>query len=201
MESGLLSVERGEIDILVGTQMLAKGHNFPMLTLVGILNADLGLKMADFRAGEHTFQLLTQVAGRAGRGKMPGRVILQTYNPEHPAIIHAVTQNFESFATEEMSYRKALEYPPYSAMSLYRSSGNTPELAIESLLKLRSELEKLPNLRILGPLEAPVAKIKNRYRMQLLVKAKDKQQLSRTTQDIQLTPGGPVTLDRDPLNF
>jgi len=201
MESGLLSVERGEVDILVGTQMLAKGHDFPMLTLVGIINADLGLKMADFRASEHTFQLLTQVAGRAGRGNIHGHVILQTYNPDHPAIIHAVEQNFETFAIEEMSYRKALEYPPYAAMSLYRSTGSTPDSAIEPLVKLRSQLEKIPNLRILGPLEAPIAKIKNRYRMQLLVKAKSKQQLSNIMCMVQLVPGGSVTLDRDPLNF
>ena len=201
MESGLLAVERGEIDILVGTQMLAKGHNFPMLTLVGILNADLGLKMADFRAGERTFQLLTQVAGRAGRSKIAGHVILQTYNPNHPAIIHAVAQDFEAFASEEMSYRKNLEYPPYTVMSLYRSNGNTPELAIEPLIKLKSQLEELPDLRLLGPLEAPVAKIKNSYRMQLLVKAKNRQQLSNIIRKVQLAPGGPIILDRDPLNF
>jgi primosomal protein N' (replication factor Y) len=201
MESGLLSVERGEVDILVGTQMLAKGHDFPMLTLVGIVNADLGLKMADFRAGEHTLQLLTQVAGRAGRGSIPGHVILQTYNPDHPAILYAVAQNFEAFAAEELSYRKALEYPPYTAMSLYRSTGDTPELAIKPLLKLRSQLEKLSNLRILGPIEAPIAKIKNRYRMLLLIKAKDKQQLSNIMRNVQLVPGGPIVLDRDPLNF
>jgi primosomal protein N' (replication factor Y) len=201
MQSGLLAVERGEIDILVGTQMLAKGHNFPMLTLVGIINADLGLKMADFRASEHTFQLLTQVAGRAGRSKIAGHVILQTYNPNHPSIIHAVEQNFETFAKEEMFYRKTLEYPPYTAMSLYRSTGKTPELALEPLIKLRSQLEKMPNLRILGPLEAPVAKIKNLYRMQLLIRAKDKKQLSNVVNALKLNPGGSIILDRDPLNF
>ena len=133
LEAGLLAAELGEVDILVGTQMLAKGHNFPMLTLVGILNADLGLKIADFRAAERTFQLLTQVSGRAGRADMPGRVLLQTYSPDHPAIVHAVAQNFEGFAAEELPYREALGYPPYAAMSLYRSEGDTPGAALEPL--------------------------------------------------------------------
>ena len=110
----------------MGTQMLAKGHNFPKLTLVGILNADLGLKIPDFRAAERTFQLLTQVSGRAGRADLPGRVLLQTYSPDHPAIVHAVAQNFEGFAAEELPYREALGYPPYAAMSLYRSEGEPP---------------------------------------------------------------------------
>ena len=133
LEAGLLAAEHGEVDILVGTQMLAKGHTFPKLTLVGILNADLGLKIADFRAAERTFQLLTQVAGRAGRAELPGRVILQTYSPEHPAIVHAVAQNFDGFAESELPYRQGMGYPPFAALSLYRSEGETPEDALEPL--------------------------------------------------------------------
>ena len=201
LEAGLLAAELGEVDILVGTQMLAKGHNFPMLTLVGILNADLGLKIPDFRAAERTFQLLTQVAGRAGRAGIPGRVLLQTYSPDHPAIVHAVAQNFEAFAAEELPYREALGYPPYSAMSLYRSEGDTPVAALEPLRALRSRLESLPGLRILGPLEAPVARVKDRYRMQLILKAAGRQLLGEAMRHAPLVPGGPVTLDRDPLQF
>ena len=201
LEAGLLAAELGEVDILVGTQMLAKGHNFPNLTLVGILNADLGLKISDFRAAERTFQLLTQVAGRAGRAELPGRVLLQTYSPDHPAIIHAVAQDFEAFAREELPYREALGYPPYAAMSLYRSEGDTPGEALEPLRRLRALLDTVPGLRILGPLEAPIARVKDRYRMQVILKAASRGPLGEAMVRAPLVPGGPVTVDRDPLNF
>ena len=201
LEAGLLAAEAGEVDILVGTQMLAKGHTFPRLTLVGILNADLGLKIPDFRAAERTFQLLTQVAGRAGRAELPGRVLLQTYSPDHPAIVHAVAQDFEAFAAEELPYRQALGYPPFAAMSLYRSEGGTPAEALEPLRKLRLRLETVPGLRLLGPLEAPIAKVKDRYRMQLILKAASRGPLGEAMRAAPLVPGGPVTLDRDPLSF
>jgi len=201
LEAGLLAAELGEVDILVGTQMLAKGHNFPNLTLVGILNADLGLKIPDFRAAERTFQLLTQVAGRAGRAELKGRVLLQTYSPDHPAIIHAVAQDFEAFAREELPYREALGYPPFSAMSLYRSEGDTPGEALEPLRQLRLALETVPGLRILGPLEAPIARVKDRYRMQMILKAATRGPLGEAMRRAPLVPGGAVTLDRDPLSF
>jgi primosomal protein N' (replication factor Y) len=201
LEAALLAAELGEVDILVGTQMLAKGHNFPLLTLVGILNADLGLKIPDFRAAERTFQLLTQVAGRAGRADIPGRVLLQTYSPEHPAVVHALAQNFEGFAAEELPYREALGYPPFAAMSLYRSEGDTPGTALEPLRRLRARLDTVPGLRLLGPLEAPIARVKDRYRMQLIVKAANRSVLSEAMRRAPLDPAGPVTLDRDPLSF
>ncbi len=201
LEAGLLAAEMGEVDILVGTQMLAKGHTFPKLTLVGILNADLGLKIPDFRAAERTFQLLTQVAGRAGRAELSGRVLLQTYSPDHPAIVHAVAQDFQAFAAEELPYREALGYPPYAAMSLYRSEGDTPGEALEPLRKLRSRLETVPGLRILGPLESPIPKVKDRYRMQLILKAAGRGPLGEAMRAAPLAPGGAVMLDRDPLNF
>lgn len=201
LEAGLLAAETGQVDILVGTQMLAKGHTFPRLTLVGILNADLGLKVADFRASERTFHLLTQVAGRAGRAELPGRVILQTYSPEHPAIVHAVAQDFEAFAEAELPYRKGMAYPPFAALSLYRSEGDTPAEALQPLRALRQRLERLPGLRILGPLEASVPRVKDRFRMQLLVKAAGRAALGEALRLAPLAPGGPVTLDRDPLNL
>jgi primosomal protein N' (replication factor Y) len=201
LEAGLLAAELGEVDILVGTQMLAKGHNFPNLTLVGILNADLGLKIADFRAAERTFQLLTQVAGRAGRAELPGRVLLQTYSPDHPAIVHAVAQDFQGFADSELPYREALGYPPFAAMSLYRSEGDSPGEALEPLQRLRLSLETVPGLRILGPLEAPIARVKDRYRMQVILKAASRGPLAEAMRRAPLVPGGPVTVDRDPLNF
>jgi primosomal protein N' (replication factor Y) len=201
LEAGLLAAEHGEVDILVGTQMLAKGHTFPKLTLVGILNADLGLKIADFRAAERTFHLLTQVAGRAGRAELPGRVILQTYSPDHPAIIHAVAQNYVGFAEAELPYRQGMAYPPFAALSLYRSEGETPEAALEPLRQLKVTLQQVPGLRILGPLEAPIAKVKDRYRMQLIVKASLRNTLSEAIQKAPLNPGGVITLDRDPVQF
>ncbi|MBK8794219.1 MAG: primosomal protein N' [Holophaga sp.] len=201
LEAGLLAAENGEVDILVGTQMLAKGHTFPNLTLVGILNADLGLKVSDFRAAERTFHLLTQVAGRAGRAELAGRVILQTYSPDHPAIIHAVAQDFEAFAQEELPYRQGMAYPPFAVMSLYRSEGETPESALKPLQELKARFQTIPDLRILGPLEAPVAKVKDRYRMQLILKAWTRVPLGEALRLAPLPPGGGITLDRDPLNF
>ena len=201
LEAGLLAAENGEVDILVGTQMLAKGHTFPKLTLVGILSADQGLKIADFRAAERTFHLLTQVAGRAGRAELPGRVILQTYSPDHPAIVHAVAQNFEGFAEAELPYRQGMAYPPFAAMALYRSDGDSPREALEPLQKLKTRLQSIPGLRILGPIEAPVARVKDRYRMQLILKAQTRVPIAEAMRLTPLSPGGPITLDRDPLNF
>ena len=201
LEAGLLAAEHGEVDILVGTQMLAKGHTFPKLTLVGILNADLGLKISDFRAAERTFHLLTQVAGRAGRAELPGRVLLQTYSPDHPAIVHAVAQDFEAFAAEELPYRQGMAYPPFAVLSLYRSEGDTPEEALAPLQALKARLQAVPGLRMLGPLEAPIPRVKVRYRMQLLLKAWTRGPLGEALHMAPLAPGGPLSLDRDPLNF
>jgi len=201
LEAGLLAAENGEVDILVGTQMLAKGHTFPKLTLVGILNADLGLKLSDFRAAERTFHLLTQVAGRAGRADLPGRVLLQTYSPEHPAIVHAVAQNFEAFAEEELPYRQGMAYPPFAALSLYRSEGQSPEEALKPLQSLKGKLQAVDGLRILGPLEAPIPKVKDRFRMQLILKAWTRAPLSEALRVAPPLPGGPVSLDRDPISF
>src|SRR5213075_3231330 len=106
----------GEIDVLVGTQMIAKGHDFPRVTLVGVVSADVGLGLADYRASERTFQLLTQVVGRAGRGDIPGEAIIQTLYPEHYAIQSAADQNYEAFYAHEMEFRKSLRYPPVVAM-------------------------------------------------------------------------------------
>ncbi len=199
LEAGLLAAEAGEVDILVGTQMLAKGHNFPRLTLVGVINADQGLKVADFRASERTFQLLTQVAGRAGRAELAGRVILQTYSPEHPAITFALAQDFEGFAASELPFREGLGYPPYTALSLYRAEADTPREAREALDAFRQRLS-VPGLRILGPLEAAVPRVKDRWRMHLLLKG-GRGALGEVLARHPLEPGGPIQLDRDPIQF
>lgn len=201
LEAGLLLAEQGEVDILVGTQMLAKGHTFPRLTLVGVLNADLGLRVPDFRAGERTFQLLTQVAGRAGRADLPGRVVIQTYNPEHPAIVHALAQNFPAFAEAELPYRKALSYPPFAALSLLRGEGDSPEAARAPLATVKARLQSLEGIRVLGPLEAPVPRLKDRFRMQLLLKAWDRRRMGEAIQVGLQAPLSGTILDRDPVSL
>ncbi|MDR1841756.1 MAG: primosomal protein N' [Holophagales bacterium] len=201
LEAGLLAAEHGEVDILVGTQMLAKGHTFPKLTLVGILNADLGLRAPDFRSAERTFHLLTQVSGRAGRVEKPGRVILQTYSPDHPAIIHAVAQNFEGFADSELPYRQALGYPPYTAMALFRSEGDDPATARKPLDELRLRFMACHGLKILGPLDAPIPRVKSRYWQQLILKSQNRADLSRALQAVPIDRAGTVYMDRDPVNF
>ncbi|MFN8012217.1 MAG: primosomal protein N' [Holophagaceae bacterium] len=201
LEAGLLAAERGQVDLLVGTQMLAKGHTFPNLTLVGVLNADQGLKVPDFRAGERTFQLLTQVSGRAGRAERPGRVLIQTYSPEHPAIRCAVAQDFEAFAASELPFRKGMAYPPFSALALLRGEGEDLASALAPLEALRPRLTESPGTRVLGPLEAPVPKVKDRWRAMMLVKASTRPQLGLALQRLRLDPGAPVSLDRDPLEW
>jgi len=166
------------IDILIGTQMIAKGHDFPSITLVGIICADLSLSFPDFRAGERTFQLLAQVSGRAGRGTSPGQVILQTYNPDHFSIMAARDQDFHSFYTQEMGFRQALNYPPFSRMIQLKISG-------KDKLKTRDQATHLGDLcralktaspelygsiEIMGPIEASLTKIAERYRWQILLK-------------------------------
>jgi primosomal protein N' (replication factor Y) len=189
------------VDILVGTQMLAKGHTFPKLTLVGVLNADQGLKIPDFRAGERTFQLLTQVAGRAGRAERPGRVLIQTYSPEHPAIRCAVAQDFEAFAASELPFRKGMAYPPYTALALLKGDGADPEAALRPLELLKGALSQVRGLRLLGPLEAPIAKVRDRFHAHLLVKAATRGALGTALRRLELPTDESVALDRDPLSF
>jgi primosomal protein N' (replication factor Y) len=166
------------IDILIGTQMIAKGHDFPGITLVGIICADLSLNFPDFRAGERTFQLLAQVSGRAGRGASPGRVILQTYNPDHFSILAAKKQDFNSFFAQEMSFREALNYPPFSRMIQLKISGKDKLKTREQALNLGDLCNALKATRpslydsveIMGPIEASFTKIAKRYRWQILLK-------------------------------
>jgi primosomal protein N' (replication factor Y) len=175
------------IDILVGTQMVAKGHDFPNITLVGIICADLSLNFPDFRAGERTFQLLAQVAGRAGRGAAPGRVILQTYNPNHFAILSATHQDFEAFYHHEISFRKSLNYPPFSRMVQLKISGKHSEKTryhAQAMGDLCHTLKKnnhsfLKSVEILGPIEASLPKIAKRYRWQILLKCSSIKHLHR----------------------
>jgi len=167
-------------DILIGTQMVAKGHDFPFITLVGIICADLSLSLPDFRAGERTFQLLAQVAGRAGRGQTPGRVILQTYNPDHFSIEAARHQDFEAFYRQEIEFRKALGYPPLTRMIQIRISGadkaavaRMAETLGDRCGRFIADQARFRSVAMLGPAEAPLQRIADQYRWQLLLKDRD----------------------------
>ncbi|MDI6686735.1 MAG: primosomal protein N' [Desulfobacterales bacterium] len=180
-KNAMLSILKGlkdqAIDILIGTQMVAKGHDFPNITLVGIICADLSLNFPDFRAGERTFQLLAQVSGRAGRGTVPGRVILQTYNPDHFSIVAAKNQDFKAFYNKEIVFRKALNYPPFSRIILLKISGKdmkkTQRYAMD-VGNLCSELKNnnrfVKSVEILGPITAPLPRLSKHFRWQILIK-------------------------------
>lgn len=195
-------------DILVGTQMIAKGHDIPNVTLVGVVSADIGLGMPDFRAAERTFQLLTQVAGRAGRGDLPGNVLIQTINPGHYAIEYAAAQDFNGFYAREIQFRRAMRYPPYAALAnvLLRSEKQ------EDAMRMSSEIAHLlmppiENMRVLGPAEAPVPRLKNEFRYQLLIKAASRRVLNETLNVLRQyaleQKWGPTALvvDVDPLSL
>ena len=174
----LKGLRQHAIDVLVGTQMVAKGHDYPSITLVGIVCADLSLSFPDFRAGERTFQLLAQVAGRAGRGKRPGRVILQTYNPDHFSIAAAQQQDVRSFYDNEIGFRRALDYPPFSRLMLLKISGKNKDrtgswagLIGNKMNQLKTQSSPgFDGVQILGPIESSLARVAGRFRWQILLK-------------------------------
>lgn len=164
-----------DIDILIGTQMVAKGHDFPKVTLVGVLLAEAGLFFPDFRSAERTFQIITQVSGRAGRGNLIGNVILQTYNPEHYSISYAINHDYEGFFEKEMSFRKELNYPPFARITSVLLKGNDlkkVEKTIQELSLILKQMIKGKGIELLGPVAAPVSKIRGKHRWILLIKAK-----------------------------
>src|SRR5262249_44423876 len=155
-----------------GTQMIAKGHDIPNVTLVGIVSADVGLGLPDFRAAERTFQLLTQASGRAGRGQTPGIVLIQTINPEHYAIRCAAAQDYQAFYAKEIEFRRAMAYPPYAGVGNVMVPGRSEEEALSRSAGLGRLLQPAPEgIRVMGPAAAAVARIKNEYRYQMLLKA------------------------------
>jgi primosomal protein N' (replication factor Y) len=169
----LTKFSAGELDVLVGTQMIAKGHDFPRVTLVGVISADVGLGVADFRAGERTFQLLTQVAGRAGRGERSGEAIVQTLYPGHYSIQLACAQDYPAFFEREMKYRKGLRYPPLLAMVNLVVRGRTFDDAMSAAMEVTRKLEGAAaagGFNILGPAPAPLAKLRGEHRVQFFLK-------------------------------
>jgi primosomal protein N' (replication factor Y) len=165
-----------DIDILIGTQMVAKGHDFPKVTLVGVLLAEAGLFYPDFRSAERTFQIITQVSGRAGRGRLEGNVILQTYNPEHYSISYAINHDYEGFFNKEMSFRKELNYPPFARITSVLLKGNDPkkvQKTIHEFSLILKQMIKGKGIELLGPVPAPVSRIRGKHRQVMLIKAKE----------------------------
>ena len=182
-----------ETDILVGTQMVTKGHDFPNVTLVGVISADLSLNYPDFRAGEVTFQLLSQVAGRTGRGNVPGKVIIQTFNPSHYAITATKDHNYKRFFSQEIALRRQVNYPPFSLIANVRFLGNskskTEKIATHIGMKIRNTIKKQSKrksaVEVLGPVEAPMAKLKGKYRQQILIKSRTSRYLNQLLKEVE----------------
>jgi len=205
-----------ETDILVGTQMVTKGHDFPNVTLVGVISADLSLNYPDFRAGEVTFQLLSQVAGRTGRGNVPGKVIIQTFDPSHYAITATKDHNYKRFFSQEIALRRQVNYPPFSVLANVRFLGNsrtkTEKIATHIGMKIRNTIKKQSKrksaVEILGPVEAPMAKLKGKYRQQILIKSRTSRYLNQLLKEgetfstqILSSSGVRMIIDVDPYQM
>jgi primosomal protein N' (replication factor Y) len=211
----LKKLEDQKTNILIGTQMITKGHDFPLVTLIGVLCADLSLNWPDFRAGERTFQLLAQVAGRAGRGVHPGQVYLQTFNPDHYIFKYVGLHDYLGFYNHEIRFRRALKYPPFSRLINCLFQGNQEAEVIKMVEKtnrfLRKETQRnnwTPSLEILGPVSAPIARIKGRYRWQILLKGENNRVLHQAAELIREAEkallkgtGVQIILDVDPVDM
>jgi primosomal protein N' (replication factor Y) len=207
----LSDFRKGKIDILVGTQLIAKGHDFPGVTLVGVVSADIGLGLPDFRAAERTFQLLTQVAGRAGRGDAAGRVLVQTFFPDHYAIRLSADQNYADFFSKEIGFRRMMHYPPITVLANVVAQHEKLERAAQVAKEIGEFFTKVdgqfPGTKILGPGPAPVARAERRYRIQFLVKSVSRtrlhallKQLSDHCDAVGIQPRD-VMIDVDPVSI
>jgi primosomal protein N' (replication factor Y) (superfamily II helicase) len=199
----------GALDILVGTQMLAKGHDFHRVTLVGVVSADSSLNLPDFRAAERSFQLLTQVSGRAGRGDLPGRVLIQTFYPEHYAIQDAVRQDYASFYERETHFRRMMQYPPFTSLAnvIIRDVSLEKAIRFSRLLSEYFSPHDSKGVRILGPATAPLARLKKEHRFQFLLKSPRRSVLTKVLSgamafaDAKEIPQTAVLVDMDPLSL
>ncbi len=205
----LSAFAQGQLDILVGTQMVAKGHDFQRVTLVGVVAADLALSLPDFRAAERTFQLLTQVAGRAGRGALPGTVLVETYYPEHYAMQHAALQDYPAFFDKELHFRRLMHYPPFTALANVIVRDRKVENAIRWSRQLAAFFapHESEGVKVLGPAAAPLARLKRDYRFQFLLKAPRRTQLTRVLAACldfcaeNEIPENAVIIDVDPMSL
>jgi len=206
-QSLLEQVERGDVDILVGTQMIAKGHDFPNVTLVGVLNADASLNFPDFRSAERTFSLLAQVAGRAGRGERSGRVLIQTFDPEHFVLQCVVHHDYLAFYQEEAECRRALGYPPFGFLANLLLVGNDASRVQQSAEMLARQLMNFQSrVDVLGPAPCPLARLRGKARWQVLLKAPDRRSLRGLLLNVAdfipaLPAGVRFTIDVDPLDM
>jgi primosomal protein N' (replication factor Y) len=197
----------GRLDLLVGTQMIAKGLDFPRVTCVGVINADLALLIPDFRASERVFQLLMQVSGRSGRGRLPGEVFVQTRVPFHPAIQFARHHDYAGFAEQELEFRRALHYPPYERFILITARGRNEDKTRFVVEQLAKEIERLdlPGAEITGPAPAPIARVEGRYRFQIFLRVKKITAVTARLRPLFLDRAWPddirVSLDVDPVDL
>jgi len=217
LEDLILGMEDGTIDILVGTQMIAKGLDFPKLKLVGLVLADVGFNLPDFRATERSFQLITQMSGRSGRhvkpGESPGTVVIQTYNPEHESLVFAQKHDFEGFAQQELNNRSALSYPPVGKLLGFRLQGihlgkvqNAARLLAKRAEALKAQFSQYESVEVLGPAEAPLAKLRGQFRFHLLLKGPNASVINAFARQTMgnedwVPPGIKILLDVDPMNL
>ncbi|MEX2091809.1 MAG: primosomal protein N', partial [Pirellulales bacterium] len=206
-ERALDSFRNGQVRILLGTQMIAKGLDFPNVTLVGVINADTALNLPDFRASERTFQLVTQVAGRTGRGEQGGRVLVQTFAPETPAILAAVRHDFGAFARTELPHRQAAGYPPFASMVriVVRGESNLNARALADEIARRLRAKASDAVRVLGPAPAPMTKLRGQYRYQIQLQSADgevlRELIRNATADLKAPEGLFWTVDVDPWDM
>jgi primosomal protein N' (replication factor Y) len=210
-ERVLERMRRGDIDVLVGTQMVTKGHDLPRVTLVGVINADASLSMPDYRAAERAFQLLVQVAGRAGRHDRPGTVLVQTRNPEHPAIVFAARHDVRGFVEHELADRRELGYPPFARLALLRLEGADEQRVERASREIAAAAREMAaarsgSVQVLGPAPAPLARLRGRYRYQVMLRAKERRPLRSVLVALLAVRdriGGPVriAIDVDPVQM
>ncbi len=207
MQELLNAIHKGEADILIGTQMLAKGHHFPKVTLVGVINIDSGLYGIDFRSTERMAQLLIQVAGRSGRANEAGQVIIQTHHPDNPLLTRLIRKGYNAFAQAALQERQQTEFPPYAHLALLRAEAKTLDLAMEFLNKAKAQAQINEQVQLLGPVTAPMEKRAAWYRTQLLLQATERKQLhaflSQWLPTLQALAGSKVrwSLDVDPQDL
>jgi primosomal protein N' (replication factor Y) len=206
LDAQFQAIQTGAPAILIGTQMLAKGHHFPNVTLVGVINADGGFLSADFRAPERTAQLIVQVAGRAGRAERPGEVWIQTYQPDNPTLQSLIHEGYDGFARRELEHRRAAGLPPYRPMAMIRAESADAAAAREFLEGLRSLLAGgAPDaVEVLGPVAAPIQRVANRFRFQLMLLGASRGELHAVLRDVeQIRPPARAvrwSLDVDPYD-
>ncbi len=205
-EKLLREFSKHNIDIIVGTQMIAKGFDFPKVTQVGVISADANLNLPDFRSGERTFNLITQVAGRAGRGDLGGEVIVQTYTPEHYSISYAAKHDYNAFYTKEIETRRLLKFPPFVNIIKITVRARKEESAIKSIDRLAKRLcDKIPDIDIIGPAPSPMAMLRGYYRWNIIIKTKDREKtvkdLRKALSGYRKGPGVLMAVDVDPMSM